>query len=170
LSENAHSIRRAAIALTREALVAGIQIENRATTLSTSEEEVSKKVREPEGAASTDEYADESERHPLAHDQVAKIRGLWAERHADAKFRCGLLNRVGHHGLYADRRQEKPGKPKEGQQQHIQSPARDIRRFDFLQKANLRNPEASACLAQGGRDRGCQRAASTWLRKTRASG
>jgi hypothetical protein len=77
-------------------------MENRATTLSNSgvaindtgskgfysEEETSKKVREPEGAATIDEYADESERHPLAHEHVAKIRGLCAERRADAKFLC----------------------------------------------------------------------------------
>jgi hypothetical protein len=64
---------------------------------------------------STDEYADESERHPLARDHVAKIRGRCAERHADAKFRCALLNGAGHHAIYADRRHEKPGKPKDGQ-------------------------------------------------------
>ena len=49
---------------------------------------------EPEGAAATDEYADESEHHPLADDHVAKIRRLCAERHADAEFLGALLNGI----------------------------------------------------------------------------
>jgi hypothetical protein len=72
----------------------------------------------PKAPPPPDEYADESERHPLVHDHVTKIRGLCAERHADAKFLCALLNGVGHHAIYADRRHEKAGKPKDGQQQH----------------------------------------------------
>src|SRR5690348_6654113 len=47
------------------------------------EEEAGEEAREPEGGAESDGYADESESHAMAHDEIANAGAVGAESHAN---------------------------------------------------------------------------------------
>ena len=73
------------------------------------------------GGAQTQRQPGGGQRHPLAHDQPAHGGRLRAQGHADADLLRAPADRIGHHAVDAQRRQDQRGGGEQVQQQQVEA-------------------------------------------------
>ena len=102
-----------------------------------SEEEACQEVREPDSSPGPDHDTDHRQQHALTNHHIPKSGSLRSKRHPNAEFLRALLNGIGHDSVDADCGHQQTSRPKDGEQQHVESLACDVAYFDLAHVAYI---------------------------------